>query len=154
VAVIDYPAILFTSDRVSSPFVDVLTEDDDLRIQPLRRYRSGAFRTFLVVDKQGNRLEGDTLGIERLAPEMLFRFGLRIGVIGVIGSFLTLDPYVLLKMRLAAAGSESFEDTKKRIFRYFRLNPEHYTWAGVKALRARVARAKNVEEIVKRFVVD
>jgi hypothetical protein len=154
VGAINYPAMLFSSEAIRSPFVNAQRSQDALRFQPLRRYRSGVLHSFLIVDSSGDRFEGKSVGIQRFAPEYLFRFGVGVGLLGVLDSILTLNPYVSLEFDFQAVRSETLEETKQRIYRYLRLNPDYYTWTSVNALRARVASAKSVEEIVERFVVD
>lgn len=135
------------------PFVKPLLNERFFRTQQCRSYRSGGFREFLVVDSDGRRIKGRTLGIERLDCDMPLKFGVVTGIQAGVLNTLFLDPPVSVRYQLDDDGKESLQDTKERIYKYIRLNPRHYQRTNVGSLRQRVA-ATNMEVLVNRFIED
>jgi hypothetical protein len=151
--VIEYPAILFSSETARSPLVDVVYEEEDFRTQYLHRYRSGAFRSFLLVDQRGNRIMVDTQGVKGLALGTNFRFGVVPGVLTAILTPLVLDPPVALCQTMTPDGSETLEETKERLYHYLRNYPKHFH-VDPATLRGRVARAKDMKKLALRLTED
>lgn len=151
---IEFPGMLFSSQEARSPFVIPVLDDDDVWTHPFRHYRARAFESFLVVDRTGRRLMGAASGIQKLDYRLAFKFGVVPGVLAAILETITLDPPVRLRARLEEDGTESLDVTRDRIYQYLDLNPPFYTWAGVRSLRGRVAKARTMEELVGRFVQD
>jgi hypothetical protein len=141
----EYPAIVFSSEEARWPLVDVAYQEVDFRVQHLRRYRSGAFDSFLIVDQGGNRYKGVTSGVAGLALGKNFRFGVVFGVLTWL-SLLVLDPPVALRQTVTPDGTETLADTKTRLYHYIRNYPKHFH-AYPATVRGRVAKAKDMKQL-------
>jgi hypothetical protein len=153
-ATIAYPAVLFSAEDIRTPFVMPMGAEREFRTQQYRWYRTGGFRDFLVVDTDGRRIKGRTLGIDRWDYGFYFEHGIVTGILAGVLTALFLDPPVALRYELAEDGRESLQETKKRIYRYIQLNPRHYQRTGVRSLRQRVAKASSMDVLVNRFTED